>query len=125
MIYQCQLYVDIVCVIDCLLIVRIIKKVALWEMAKAHAPLLPTIRLWLATVTAARWRNLAEVRQTFNSADRVRLPSGRVVYVFNLHSYRLICAIHFTPSLPRAGRVYIRELLTHAEYDRQDWKKRH
>lgn len=34
----------------------------------------------------------------------VRLDSGSTVYVFNLCSYRLIAAIHFTPN-SRAGVV--------------------
>ncbi len=41
--------------------------------------------------------------------------------VFNIkgNAYRLITAIHYD-----RGRIYIRELLTHAEYDKGDWKQR-
>ena len=33
------------------------------------------------------------------------------------NKYRLITSIHFN-----RGKVYIRHVLTHAEYDRGDWK---
>jgi len=40
--------------------------------------------------------------------------------VFNIggNKYRLIAAIHFN-----RGKVYIRDVLTHAEYDKERWKK--
>ena len=34
------------------------------------------------------------------------------------NKYRLITAIHFN-----RRKVYVRRVLTHAEYDRGDWKK--
>jgi len=41
--------------------------------------------------------------------------------VFNIggNKYRLIVAIHYN-----RRKVHIREVLTHAEYDRNDWKRR-
>jgi len=33
------------------------------------------------------------------------------------NKYRLIVSIHFN-----RGKVYVRHILTHAEYDRGDWK---
>jgi mRNA interferase HigB len=40
--------------------------------------------------------------------------------VFNIggNKYRLIAAIHFN-----RGKVYIRHVLTHAEYERGHWKE--
>ncbi len=39
--------------------------------------------------------------------------------VFNIggNKYRLIASIHFN-----RGKVYIRRVLTHSEYDKGDWK---
>jgi mRNA interferase HigB len=58
---------------------------------------------------------LAEVRRVIPSADRV----GRYT-VFNIggNKARLIAAIHYN-----RGKVYIRHILTHAEYDRGAWKE--
>lgn len=57
----------------------------------------------------------------------VRLPSGRSIVVFNIagNEFRLITAIHYTPKNIKKGRVYLREFLTHAEYDKNEWKERH
>lgn len=103
---------------------RVITKVRLLEFAEAHADCIPSVKLWLSTVRNAKWCDFSDIRCTFNSADRVRLSSGSNVYVFNIRSYRLITAIHFTPKNPSRGRVCVREFLTHAEYDKNNWKKR-
>jgi len=55
----------------------------------------------------------------FPSADRVRLKSGHDRYIFYVsgNNYRIICGIHFN-----CGKVYVRFVLTHAEYDKGAWK---
>jgi mRNA interferase HigB len=71
----------------------------------------------------ARWFKIMErndfatfeaLRATFPTADKV----GNLV-VFNIvgNRYRLITAVHFN-----RRKVYVRYVLTHAEYDRGDWK---
>lgn len=61
------------------------------------------------------FKNLAELRSAFNSADNV----GDLI-VFNIggNKYRLVASIHFNQ-----GKVYVRHILTHAEYDRGRWKQ--
>ena len=103
---------------------RVITKARLLELVEAHAACLPSVKKWLSAVQNAAWGSFADTRKTFNSADMVHLKSGRTIYVFNIRSYRLIAAIHFTPQSPSRGRVYVREFLTHAEYDKNTWKER-
>jgi mRNA interferase HigB len=82
-----------------------------WELyLKARTPL----DAWYQVAKRAKWENFAEVRQTFNSADVV----GRFV-VFNIggNKYRLIAVIHYN-----RGKVFIRHVLTHTEYDEGKWK---
>jgi len=82
-----------------------------WELyPKARTPL----DAWYQVAKRAKWENFAEVRRTFNSADVV----GRFV-VFNIggNKYRLIAVIHYN-----RGKVFIRHVLTHAEYDEGQWK---
>jgi mRNA interferase HigB len=57
----------------------------------------------------------SELRATFPSADKV----GDLI-VFNVggNKYRLIASIHFN-----RGKVYIRHVLTHSEYDKGGWRK--
>ncbi|MDA8736265.1 type II toxin-antitoxin system HigB family toxin [Opitutales bacterium] len=103
---------------------RVITTASLLELASAHADSLPSVKQWLSTVQHAAWGSLTDIRNTFNSTDLVHLDSGRTVYVFNVRSYRLIAAIHFTPKNPNRGRLYVLEFLTHAEYDKNTWKER-
>jgi mRNA interferase HigB len=73
------------------------------------------LRRWFREVTAAEWESFAELRQTFGHADRV----GKLI-VFNAggNKYRVIAAVHFN-----RGKLFVRNVLTHAEYDRGDWKE--
>ncbi len=57
-----------------------------------------------------------ELRETFASADYV---DGLTVFNIGGNKYRLIASIHYN-----RRKVYIRNVLTHAEYDREGWKRR-
>lgn len=63
----------------------------------------------------SNWPNFVELRKIFPSADQV----GNFT-VFNIggNKYRLITFIDYTYQ-----KVFIRAVLTHAEYDKDDWKK--
>jgi mRNA interferase HigB len=63
---------------------------------------------------AVIWQNLAELKQTFPSADLVKKFT-----VFNIggNKYRLIVYIDYECQI-----IFIRHILTHAEYDKDDWK---
>lgn len=70
---------------------------------------------WYKIVDKMEFSGFGELRQTFPSADKV----GDLI-VFNIggNKYRLIASIHFN-----RNKVYIRHVLTHAEYDKGAWKK--
>lgn len=64
------------------------------------------------TVEHASWSTFADIRNTFNSADK----AGEFV-VFDVGAgFRVIAVIHFNRS-----RVYIRHVFIHAEYD--NWNR--
>src|SRR4051812_47788612 len=63
-----------------------------------------------------RFANFNEVRRTFPSAD---LVGDLIVFNIRGNRYRLVARFVY-----EKGRVYIRRVLTHAEYDRGDWKER-
>jgi mRNA interferase HigB len=69
---------------------------------------------WNEIVETANWQNLTEVRQTYATADAV----GNFT-VFNIkgNRYRLIVSINYTRQI-----VYFKYFLTHAEYDKDNWK---
>lgn len=74
----------------------------------------PSLRSWNKLTKLASWQNFAQLRETFASADKV----GKLT-VFNIagNKYRLIAYIDY-----QSQKVFIRYVLTHAEYDRDSWK---
>ncbi len=74
----------------------------------------PLLR-WFQIVRRTQFTSFEALRVTFPSADR----AGRLI-VFNIagNKCRLICSVHFN-----RGKVYIRHVLTHRQYDRGAWKQ--
>ena len=70
---------------------------------------------WYDLVRNNRFANFNEVRRTFPSAD---LVGDLVVFNIRGNRYRLIARFIY-----EKGRVYVRHVLTHAEYDRGNWKE--
>jgi mRNA interferase HigB len=87
----------------------------LQEFWDRHPPAMSPLQQWCQAVGSVAWEQFANVRKTYPSADRV----GRC-YVFNIggNKFRLIANIDF-----HAGRVYVREVLTHADYNKNRWKR--
>jgi mRNA interferase HigB len=76
---------------------------------------------WLAAVERADWKKPPDVYQTWRSADvAVPVPSGRKAAVFDIrgNKYRLVATIDY-----KLGIVNVITVMTHAEYDRNKWKK--
>jgi mRNA interferase HigB len=68
------------------------------------------VKHWIQVVDSAKWKNLADIRNDFNSADYV---NG--VYIFNIkgNSYRLIADVIFV-----SQTVFVIDMLTHPKYSR-------
>jgi len=73
-----------------------------------------SLKAWFTTVKKSRWRNLAELKETYPAADQV----GRYT-IFNIrgNKYRLISRIVY-----RSQTVFIVMILTHDEYSVGRWK---
>jgi mRNA interferase HigB len=93
---------------------HIITRSRLVEFWEKHSDSKASLALWYKLVTTANWQNFVELRNVFSSADQV----GNFT-VFNIggNKYRLITFIDYTYQ-----KVFIRAVLTHAEYDKDDWK---
>ncbi len=94
---------------------HVISRKKLKEAALRHGEIEPALDAWFRIAKKALWQNLADVRRTFASADVVDKWT-----VFNIkgNKYRLITEINY-----RFQRIYIRQVLTHAEYDQEKWKR--
>jgi len=74
---------------------------------------------WYDVARAIHWKNFMEVSKTFGSADQTKVASGHTVVIFDIggNKYRMIAAIHYN-----IGRVFILQIMTHAEYDDNTWR---
>lgn len=90
---------------------KVIAKSTLVEYYTKHPSAQKPLEDWYETTKRAEWKNLNDIRVAFNTVDYV----GNDRYVFNIkgNDYRLVVVIRFTK-----GRVYIRFIGTHAEYDK-------
>ena len=93
---------------------HIISRKALRLFAQQYPDSKTALDVWFRIIKKNRFTSFNELHTLFARADLV----GRLV-VFNIggNKYRLIAAIHFNRQ-----KVYIRHILTHAEYDRGSWK---
>ncbi len=94
--------------------VRIISKAAITEFSKTHKHALESLLHWHGVTTRAAWRRLVDVR-----ADLPHAGAVDIFTVFNTsgNKCRLVSVIKY-----RWQIVYIRHILTHAEYDEGKWK---
>jgi mRNA interferase HigB len=93
---------------------RVISRRRLREFWARHADAENALKAWYAVAKRARWNNLVEIQRTYSSAEAV----GRYT-VFNVkgNAYRLITKIEY-----RLHIIFIKEALTHGEYNKEKWK---
>ena len=94
--------------------VHVISRKKLLDAVARHADLAVPLDVWYRVAKTADWKSLADVRETFPSADGV----GKYT-VFNIkgNAHRLIVEINY-----RSRRLFLRHVLTHAEYDKGAWR---
>jgi mRNA interferase HigB len=99
---------------------RITSTDRLLEAARRHADAAKPLQAWQEITEAADWHHLIDVRQTSPHADAAVVESGLTVTIFNIggNKYRLLTAISYT-----IGVVNVLAVLTHADYDKEKWKK--
>ncbi len=95
--------------------VHVISRKKLLQAVNVHPELAGPLDAWYRIARKAWWSSLMEVRQVFPSADAV----GKFT-VFNIkgNAFRLITEINY-----RTGKIFLRHVLTHAEYSKEVWKE--
>jgi mRNA interferase HigB len=94
---------------------HVITRKRLNEFADEYPETKASLAHWYSLVRHNNFSNFGEIRAMFSSADQV----GKLT-VFNVggNKVRLIAAIHYNRK-----KVYIRAVLTHAEYDEDKWRE--
>ena len=93
---------------------HIITQKRIWDAKKKHPASASALDGWYRIIKKNQFGNFAALKKSFNSVDKVG-----DLYVFDIggNKLRLISTIHF-----HRQKVYIRHILTHHQYDQDDWK---
>ena len=94
---------------------NVISKGGLFEKASKYPDARSALQVWFDTATSADWKNLKDVREAYPATD---LVGDLAIFNIRGNNYRLIVRMAW-----RYKRIYVKEFLTHAEYDRGRWKK--
>ncbi len=95
--------------------VHVISRKALKEFWVRHPDSKTVLVRWHKAMVRAEFKSFAELRLAFPSADWV---GPWIVFNIGGNKYRLITSMHFN-----RGKVYIRQVLTHPEYEKGSWKE--
>jgi mRNA interferase HigB len=93
---------------------HVISRAILRSFCERHSDSCEALYNWYRVASKATWQSLIDVQKTYPKAEAV----GNFT-VFNIkgNHYRLI-----TDILYPSQRIYIKYVLTHAEYDQDKWK---
>lgn len=93
---------------------HIITKTPINEFVKKYPETQSALEKWYKIVETSNFLNFGELKKTFPSVDKYDKFT-----IFNVggNKVRLVVAIHYN-----TGKIYIRHVLTHSEYDTDKWK---
>jgi mRNA interferase HigB len=94
--------------------VHVVSRKILRDFCETHADSCDALFAWYRSASKVQWQNLAEVQSLYSTAEAV----GNFT-VFNIkdNKYQLIVDIVYS-----SRQIYIKHILTHAEYDKDKWK---
>jgi mRNA interferase HigB len=93
---------------------RIISRKALRQAAAHHGEWTASLNAWFKIAKHANWKTFADVRNSWRNSDIV---GPFVVFDISNNRCRLIVTIKY-----KWRMVYIRRILSRAEYDEKDWQ---
>lgn len=93
---------------------HVISRRMLREFWNVHPRARKPLDDWYKVARAAEWGSFDEVRLARADADVYR---RFVIFDIGGNKYRLIAVIHYN-----RRKVFVRAVLTHADYTRGDWK---
>lgn len=92
---------------------RIISRRRLVEFWEVHPDAEQPLRAWYTETKKASWNSPAEIKEIYRNVSI--LSNNRVVFNIKGNTYRLIVVVEYSQ-----GKMFIRFVGTHAEYDRID-----
>jgi mRNA interferase HigB len=93
---------------------HVISRKKLREFWEQHADSYDSLDSWYKVASKAEWSNLVQIQAVYPTAEAV---SNFTVFNIKGNKYRLIVDIIYTEAT-----IFIKYILTHAEYDKDKWK---
>lgn len=93
---------------------HVITQKRIQDAKTAHPECQSALDGWLRIMQKQSFNNFSELKNTFSSVDCV---NGKYVFDVGGNKLRIIASIHFN-----AQRIFILDVLAHAEYDKGRWK---
>ncbi len=93
---------------------HIISKKRLTDFYKIHPTAKSPLLQWFQEMRKGGFQNIEEIRSLYPHADKV---GRRTVFNIAGNNYRLITRINYNTQ-----KVFVISILTHAEYDKNQWK---
>jgi mRNA interferase HigB len=93
---------------------KLISNSALVRFAQIHPESTTVLRGWRKVIEKNSFQNWSELKNTFNSVDKV---DDLTVFNVGGNKYRIIAFIRFVRQI-----IYIKAVLTHNDYDKGQWK---
>lgn len=94
---------------------RVISKKRLREFWQAYPEAQGPLEAWFKVASKSNWQTFADVRETYPNADMV---GEHTVFNIGGNKFRLVVTLRLS-----YGRLYVRGVMTHKEYDKGNWKK--
>jgi mRNA interferase HigB len=94
----------------------VVKKKTLQDFWRRHPVAETPLRAWLKDAQVARWRTMHEIKEYARTVDVV--GDNHVVFNIGGNKFRLVVLCLLTK-----GRLYVRFVGTHAQYDRIDARR--
>jgi mRNA interferase HigB len=95
---------------------RVISKRPIREFWERHPESKPALEEWFCKVSQLVAASFPDLRRTFGSADYV---DGYTLFDIGGNKYRIATIIHYDKQ-----RLYVRQVMTHSEYNRNDWRRK-
>jgi mRNA interferase HigB len=96
--------------------VHVVKKKTLSDFWERHPTAEVPLRAWMKDAERARWRTMHDIKAYARTADAV--GDNRVVFNIGGNKFRLVVLC-----LLAKGRLYVRFVGTHSQYDRIDARR--